>query len=223
MRAYDRDLPRERIITYGTDRASTTELLAVLLGTGTRRRPVLEAAQYLLQTTGGLVRLAHTAPRELMAIEGIGMARATRIVAAFQLGRRALEESGPGSAIECSPARVYRRLGLRLSALRQEVFVVLGLDARNIIISECEAARGSLTYVDVHPREVFRPLIRQAAAAGVVVHNHPSGDPEPSLDDIDLTHRLRAVGDIVGIPIADHIIIGRDSFVSVNEYLSRGA
>ena len=213
------DMPRERIIVYGSDRASTTELLAVLLGTGTRRRPVLEAAQHLLQTVGGLTRLAHAAPRELMAIDGIGMARSTRIAAAFQLGRRALEESGPTASPECSPERVYRRLGPRLRTLRQEVFVVLGLDARNSITSEAEVARGSLTFVDVHPREVFRPLIRETAAAGVVAHNHPSGDPTPSVEDISLTHRLLAVGEIVGIPIVDHIIIGNDGFVSMNRHL----
>lgn len=216
----DSELPRERIITYGSDRVSTTELLAVLLGTGTRRRPVLEAAQYLLHTVGGLARLASTAPRELMRIDGIGMARATRIAAAFQLGRRALEEAGQTADATWSPARVYRRLGPRLRTLHQEVFVVLGLSARNVIISESEVARGSLTYVDVHPREVFRPLIQQAAASAVVAHNHPSGDPNPSPEDISLTHRLRAVGEIIGIPVLDHIVIGRDGFVSMKQYLN---
>lgn len=216
----DSELPRERIITYGSDRASTVELIAVLLGTGTRRRPVLQAAQYLLHTVGGLVRLADTAPRELMRIEGIGMARATRIAAAFQLGRRALEETGPPTDATWSPARVYHRLGPRLRTLHQEVFVVLGLNAREVIIAESEVARGSLTFVDVHPREVFRPLIQQAAAAAVVAHNHPSGDPNPSPEDISLTHRLRAVGEIIGIPVLDHIIIGREGFVSMNEVLT---
>lgn len=218
IRACDNQMPRERIIAFGSERVSTTELLAVLLGTGTRRRPVLEAAGHLLQTIGGLSRLAHASPQELMAIDGIGLARATRIAAAFQLGRRALEVCCHPTA-ECSPEQVYARLGPRLRPLLQEVFVVLGLDARNTIVTETEIARGTLTFVDVHPREVFRPLIRQAAAAGVVVHNHPSGDPEPSDADVTLTHRLRAVGDIVGIPITDHIIIGKRGYASLNDYL----
>lgn len=212
-------MPRERIITYGSDRASTAELLAALLGTGTRRRPVLEAADHLLHTVGGLPQLARATPRELMELDGIGMARATRIAAAFQLGRRALEQAVPRADAAYSPGRVYARLGPRLRTLMQEVFVVLSLDARNAVISETEVARGSLTYVDVHPREVFRTLIRHGAAAGVVAHNHPSGDPWPSAEDVALTHRLRAVGEIIGVPIVDHVIIGAHRFVSMNAHL----
>jgi DNA repair protein RadC len=115
------------------------------------------------------------------------------------------------------PADVFRHMHARLRDLTQETFWVLGLDVRNGVVDEIEVARGSLTGVEVHPREVFRPLIRQAAAAAVVVHNHPSGDPEPSPADVGLTRRLRAAGRLLGIPVLDHVVIGGDAYASVME------
>lgn len=211
------DMPRERLIAYGSERVTTAELLALILGTGTRGRSAVMVAQELICSIGGLTRLAQAAPRELVTIHGIGTARAARIAAAFQLSRRAMEANFSTAASVSSPADVYMRLRTSMTGLAQEVFVVLPLDGRNAITDEIEVARGSLTHVEVHPREVFRPLIRQAAAAAVLAHNHPSGDPEPSPDDIFLTHRLRAVGEIVGIPIVDHVIIGDGCYFSMAE------
>jgi DNA repair protein RadC len=209
------DRPRERLLAYGSDRMTTTELLALLLGTGIRGRSALAMANQLIATVGGLARLAQAAPRELIAIPGIGAAQATRIAAAFQLSRRALEGAMAAAPVVCSAADVYERLRPRLVGLDQEVFMVLALDSRHAVTDEIEVARGCVTHVEVHPREVFRPLIRQAAAAAVVAHNHPSGDPEPSIEDEALTYRLRAVGEIVGIPILDHVIIGASGYVSM--------
>ncbi|MCA9679239.1 MAG: hypothetical protein KC464_29685, partial [Myxococcales bacterium] len=111
------------------------------------------------------------------------------------------------------------RLRGRVAGLDQEIFVVVGLDARNVVLDEVEVARGSLTGVDVHPREVFRPLIRMAAAAAVVAHNHPSGDARPSAEDLELTRRLREVGHLVGIPVVDHVVLGERGFTSLAEWM----
>ena len=214
------DMPREKIITLGSQGVSTTELLAVLLGAGTRGRPVMSVAGQLLARLGGLDRLAHASPQQLMAHDGIGLARATRIAAAFQLGRRALEASGQEPDSADLAVAVHRRLAPGFHDLKQEVFVVLPLDSRYRFMGELEVARGSLDYVDVHPREVFRPLIQRAAAAAVVAHNHPSGDPTPSPEDLALTRRLCEVGQLIGIPIVDHIIIGGGLHVSLRQRLS---
>lgn len=216
---YVSERPRERLLTQGADRVSAEELVAVVLGTGTRGLSATALAGKLLAEVGGLAKLARASPNELTGIAGIGAARAVRIAAAFALGRRAMEVQACREPGITGPADVHARLVPRLAGLEQEVFWVMALDARNTILCEIEIARGCLTSVDVHPREVFRPLIRQAAAAGVVAHNHPSGGLDPSPDDIALTERLRAVGELCGIPIVDHVIVGGDGFVSLAEHL----
>jgi DNA repair protein RadC len=178
----------------------------------------VEVARLVLEETGGLIDLARAHPHELARVRGIGTARAARLVAAFQLGKRALADR-PVRAVVRQAADVFHHLRPRLQGMTQEVFLVLALDARNGIMDEIEVARGSLTGVDVHPREVFRPLIRQAAACAVVAHNHPSGDARPSPEDVALTRRLRVAGDILGIPILDHVVVGRDDFTSVGELI----
>jgi DNA repair protein RadC len=198
---------------------SVHELLAVVLGTGTRGKSASALAESILGSVGGLASLARATPRELVAVSGVGSARATRIVAGFHLCRRAIEMQLPTGDAVRAPEDVYRRLRPRMSGLAQEIFVVLALDVRNVIIDEIEVARGHLCGVDVHPREVFRPLIRQAAAAAIVAHNHPSGDPTPSGEDLALTRRLRQVGDLVGIPVLDHIVIGASEYRSLAEVL----
>lgn len=214
------DRPRERLIAYGSDRVTTAELLALILGSGMPGQSAIAIANDCIARIGGVTRLAHAAPRELIAVPGIGAARAARIAAAFQLSRRAMESSAASVPVS-SAADIYERMRASMVGLPQEVFAVLALDARNAITDEFEVARGCVTHVEVHPREVFRPLIRQSAAAAVVVHNHPSGDPEPSAHDVALTYRLRAVGEIVGIPIVDHVIIGSQGYVSMAERLQR--
>jgi DNA repair protein RadC len=208
--------PRERLFQHGGEPLSSEELIALVLGTGARGRSAVDVARALLQESGGLIDLSRANPRELARVRGIGTARAARLVAAFQLGRRALSE--PISRIVLrEPSDVYRHLLPRMRGMTQEVFLVLALDTQGGLMSEIEVARGSLTGVEVHPREVFRPLIRQAAAAAVVAHNHPSGDSQPSPEDIVLTRRLRLAGEIVGIPILDHLVIGQDDFTSLAE------
>lgn len=213
------DLPRERLMAYGGEGVSTAELLAVILGTGTRGRSATTLAQHIIHTVGGVVQLARATPRELVDVPGIGLARAARIAAAFHLGRRAMEATLPAVDFVRNPEALYERLRLRLSGLAQEIFLVVALDSRNAVLDEIEVARGCLTNVEVHPREVFRPLIRRAAAAAVVAHNHPSGDLRASDEDVGLTHRLHAAGQIVGIPLLDHVVISGTGYLSLFEVL----
>tara|TARA_R110002096_G_scaffold44524_9_gene119873 strand:- start:26654 stop:27418 length:765 start_codon:yes stop_codon:yes gene_type:complete len=215
--------PREELITYGAHRVSTLRLLSIVLGSGSKRLPVEKLATSLLAESGGLVGLSHAGVAELCAHDGIGEALATRLVASFQLGQRVLEASLPATAVVRGPDDIFNRLRRRLVGLDQEVFVVLALDVRGRILDEIEVARGSLSSVEVHPREVFRPLIRRSAYACVVAHNHPSGDPTPSQDDLQLTRRLQDVGRIVGIELLDHVIVASGGYTSMADQLHIGA
>jgi DNA repair protein RadC len=214
------DRPRERLWSHGSDHVSDTELLGLVLGTGRRGKSAGAVAAEVLHATGGVAGLARAWPHDLADVDGIGPGQAARVIAAVTLGLRVLESTvrrlGP---LHCG-ADVYRRLWPRTVGRMQEVFYVIGIDARNTVVTEVEIARGHLTSVDVHPREVFRPLIRAAAAAGVVVHNHPSGDPTPSPQDLDLTQRLKDAGALLGIPIIDHVVMADSGYVSIAEWVA---
>ncbi|HUH05691.1 MAG TPA: DNA repair protein RadC [Kofleriaceae bacterium] len=212
----DAERPRERLLVHGPEILAVEELLAIVLGTGMPGASATELARRLLVAVGGLDLLARAPAQELVGVAGIGAARAARLCAAFALGRRGIEARTASASIQ-SAADVYARLRPRTAGLAQEVFLVLGLDVRNAVMAEIEIARGCLTGVEVHPREVFRPLIRAGAAACIVAHNHPSGDPTPSRDDLLLTARLREVGELVGIPVLDHVIVATRGYVSVAE------
>ncbi len=216
------DRPRERLWMRGTQALGDEELLAIVLGTGVRARPVREVAAELVRASGGVVAVSRASPRELAQVMGVGAARATRIAAAFELGRRAMECEQHRELVS-RPDDVFRIVGPRLAGLQQELFLAIGLDIRNGLLDVVEVARGSVHGVEVHPREVFRPLVRMAAAGAVVVHNHPSGDPTPSPEDVALTERLRAVGEVIGIPIVDHVVVGDRRFTSVAEWIGASA
>lgn len=212
------DRPRERLWRCGTQSLGDAELVSIVLGTGVRARPVLAVAGDLIQSVGGIAALSRASPHELAQVMGIGAARAARIAAAFELGRRAVDVIHHRKLLGRAED-VYRCVAARLAGLSQEVFIAIGVDVRNGMLDIVEVARGSVAHVDVHPREVFRPLIRTSAAGGVLVHNHPSGDPTPSFEDVELTRRMREIGHILGIPIVDHVIIGDRSFRSVAEWM----
>lgn len=205
-----------RVWRSGPQTAGDTELLALLLGS--RRHSPLDAAAALVRDSGGLGGLARSSPRELAQAAGVGALQAARVAAAFELGRRAVEAEYSRALIGHAED-VYQCVAARLAGLAQEVFLVLGVDIRNNLLDVVECARGTVTGVEVHPREVFRPLVRMAAAGGVVVHNHPSGDPTPSPEDVELTRRLREVGSMIGIPIIDHVVVGDRSFRSIAEWM----
>lgn len=194
------------------DTVGDRELLALLI---TKSE---ELASSVVDHTGGLGPLSRATPRELAKLRGLGKANAMRIAAAFELGRRAFTVENARATI-ARPEDVFDLVRARVAHMAQELFFVLGLDIRNGALDLVEVARGSVLGVEVHPREIFRPLIRMAAAGAVLIHNHPTGDPTPSDQDIELTRRLRTVGDVVGIPIIDHVVIGANAFRSVVEFV----
>jgi DNA repair protein RadC len=210
--------PRERLLRCGTTELGDEELIALLLGSGVRDHPASAVALDLVRTAGGVGPLSRASPRELAQITGVGVARAARVAAAFELGRRAVDLVQRRDTLGRAED-VFRIVSTRLAGLTQEVFITIGVDIRNGLLDVVEVARGTVIGVEVHPREVFRPLIRMAAAGGVLVHNHPSGDPTPSAEDVELTRRLREVGRVLGIPIIDHVVIGDRSFRSLAEWM----
>jgi DNA repair protein RadC len=211
--------PRERLARLGPDALSAAELLAVLLGTGTRGRSALEVSQGLLEETGGLRRLSSRTLGEIAAAHGLGAARAGRVMAAFALGRQVSQVRLPPGARFRSGAEIFRHYHGRLRDLRKEQFWAVLLDGKNRVLREERVSEGSLTASLVHPREVFAPAIRESAGALVFVHNHPSGDPTPSVEDVEITRRLCAVADLVGIRVLDHVVVGDGAYVS---FLERG-
>lgn len=212
------DRPRERVMRAGVGAVGDDELLAILLGTGVRDRSAATVAAELVSSAGGVVALSRASPHELACVRGVGPARAALIASAFELGRRAVERVRQRETLTRAED-VLRLVGPRLAGLSQEVFLAIGIDVRNQVIEVVEVARGSVAGVEVHPREVFRPLVRMAAAGALLVHNHPSGDPTPSTEDIELTHRLREVGRLLGIPVVDHVVVGEGDCRSLGEWL----
>ena len=188
------------------------ELLALVLGTTASKR----AAHTLVQAMTSIADLSRARPRELAPL--VGEARAARVAAAFELGRRALVATAQRLNVG-QPEDIYRLVAPRMAGLAQEIFVVVGVDIRNGLVDVVEVGRGTAIGVEVHPREVFRPLLRMGAAGAIVAHNHPSGDPTPSNEDVLLTRRLQGVGRLVGIPIVDHVVIGQRGYRSIAEYL----
>jgi DNA repair protein RadC len=193
------------------------EVLAIVLGQGRSSGIHVDLAQALLARTGGLGGLAQASPAELLAVRGLGPRRASLVAAALELGRRSAGQR-PERGQRLAAARdVFTHFRARLGSAPTEEFWVLGLDVRHRSILEACVARGSLTGVEVHPREVYRPLIRAAAAAVIFCHNHPSGDPTPSRQDFDLTARLKEVGVLCGITLLDHVVVAADGYVSLAE------
>lgn len=199
-------------------RTSDDELLALLLEVRARRTSSRAIASTLVASSGGLAALSRASPRELAQVRGVTPSSALRIAASFELGRRAAAASITREVI-AHAEDLHTLLAPRVAGLAQEVFIVVGIDIRNRLLDIVEIAKGGLHMVEVHPREVFRPLIRMAAAGGIVAHNHPSGDPTPSAEDIALTRRLRDVGGIVGIPIIDHVVLAGGAFRSIADQL----
>jgi DNA repair protein RadC len=204
--------PREKILGAGPRSASDTDLLAAILGSGTVSRRVGEMAFRLLDD-GGLAVLAHTSAESLLGHPSVGPAQACRILASIELGRRVWGRSAPADRPIRGPEDVQERCHAFTSA-RKEHFLALHLNTRQVVVGEELVSMGSLNASIVHPREVFRSAIVESAASLILVHNHPSGDPTPSDDDIRITMRLAEVGDLVGIPVTDHVVLGDSVYYS---------
>ncbi len=212
------DRPRERLAAQPPSALSSRELLAVLLGSGGAGRTALDlASEVLVRYGGSLRRLGAAEPGELATASGIGPARASTLVAAFELGRRAAAEPARRDCRIQGPADVFHRLGPALRDRRQEEFWAVYLDTQNRVISERCVTVGLLNSSLVHPREVFAPAIAHAAASVVLAHNHPSGDPDPSPEDLEVTWQLVESGRLLGIPVRDHIVIGDGRYISLLE------
>ena len=207
--------PRDRLQVDGVESLTDETLLAVLLGAGARGGTAEALAHSLL--ADGLGAIAGASLAELCARPGVGAARAARLQAALELGRRSLARPLPLGTRIGRPADVDAHFRPRLAGARQEEFHVLHLDARHRLRRCAFVSRGTLTASLVHPREVFGGALREAAAAVVLVHNHPSGDPGPSDEDRQLTRRLVRAGELLGIPVLDHVIVARGGFVSLRE------
>ena len=209
------DRPRERLWSLGPAALTTAELLAIVLGTGGGGQDVLELARQLLDVSdGSLRRLAQRPSAELLQSPGIGLTKAARLIAAFELGSRAAREERPRVNRIREPEDVLRLFGPRLRDLLVEEFHLLALDSQSQVLREVLITRGLLNSSLVHPREVFRAAIAEAAAGIIVVHNHPSGDPTPSAEDRAATKQLCSAGRLLDVPLYDHVIIAGDRFVS---------
>jgi len=207
--------PRQRLISFGPGGLTDAELIALVLGASPRPGGVMEAARELLRRFGGLRGLVRSHPAALMDVAGVGEARACALAAVIELARRLEASMVARHAPLHSSVDVFRLVRPRLSLLDHEVFLVLPLDAKHRPLGVHQVAQGSATSVEVHPREVFGSAVREAAAAVVVAHNHPSGDPEPSLEDRQLTARLVQAGEIMSIPLVDHLVVGAGVYVSL--------
>jgi len=209
------DRPRERLARHGVSALSNRELLTLLLGSGSAQASALDVAESLLGA--GLRGLAERSLPDLERVKGLGRAKATRLLAALELGARLASEGRTPAASFRTPQDAARYLLPRYGARPVETFGLLALDVRHRLRREAVVSVGCLTSSLVHPREVFQEAIVSRAAAIILFHNHPSGDPEPSAEDLSLTRRLASAGTLLGIEVLDHVVLGAGRIVSLKD------
>ena len=210
--------PRERLLRVGAESMGLVELLAIIIRTGTRGESVLLTAQKLLSVFGNLHSIAQASVAEICKIKGIGEAKAVQIKAAIELGKRLYDPDyrpeGPGKPVQ-TPEEAYKSMQSKLSGKKKEYFYILCLNTRGRVNDIRQVSIGNLDSSLVHPREVFKDAISTYASTVILVHNHPSGDLEPSAEDISLTRRLVEAGELLGIPVIDHIIVSDKGYISL--------
>ena len=208
--------PREKMLKQGASSLSDAELLALVIRTGdpVTKQSAVDIGRQLLLDFGSLRALAAATVAEICRTRGNGLAKATAIKAALEMGARLNTDRLVNGERFTSPEQVYRHFHYSFRDRRKEYFITLLLDGKNRIIREVRISEGSLNQSIVHPREVFSPAVRDSAAAIILVHNHPSGDPTPSREDREITRRLKEAGELMGVAVLDHIIIGDGDFVS---------
>jgi len=206
--------PRERLLKEGAGVLSEIELLAILLGTGSREATALELASQIMARFNSLRLLLDATVEELSQVKGVGPAKASQVKAALELARRVAQYSDLPRPVIKSPEDAACLLMEEMRHFDREHFRALLLNTKNQVIGTDNVSVGTLNSSAVHPRELFRNAIKRSAASVILVHNHPSGDPTPSKEDLDITKRLKDVGNIIGIEVLDHIIIGDNKFTS---------
>jgi DNA repair protein RadC len=216
--------PRERLLAQGAEILTDAQLLAILLRVGRQRVSAVQVGMDILHRLGGVAGLAHCGIEELCAIPGVGEAKAAQLKAALELGKRALSSPLSKGMKITSSRDLFEHYHPTLRDLRHEIFKVILLDAKHAIVREATVSEGSLTLSIVHPREVFTMAVKESAAAVIFLHNHPSGDPTPSREDRVLTARLVSAGEVLGIRVLDHIVVGDGHYVSFADqgWLSEG-
>jgi DNA repair protein RadC len=215
--------PREKLRDKGAANVSSAELLAIILGKGIKGESVLMTVQKLMLHFGGLQNILEASIADLMKVRGIGFAKACQLVASFELSKRLLKEDLEieRKRIEknaiTNPEEIVRYIRPEIEDYSKENFFVISFDVRNRVIGMDKISKGTLSASLVHPRETFESAIRRHAAQIIVAHNHPSGDPEPSEDDVRITKRLYEAGKIMGIELMDHIVITKEKYCSLKD------
>ncbi len=213
----ENERPRERLYFNGPTALADAELLAIQLGCGRRGKDAVAVAREVLAAYGSLAEIAGCEAVELARLPGVGRVKAARLAAAFELTRR-LRARTPGARTPLgSPVEVYAAFGPLMEDLKREVFRVALLDAQNGLVRDVVISEGTLSASLVHPREVFKPAILESAASVILLHNHPSGDPTPSREDIRLTRQLVECAQLLDLRVHDHVVIGRGRFISLAE------
>lgn len=209
--------PRERLKAYGENALSTAELLAIILRVGVAGENVLDVAERLLSQHGGLIGLARLRFEDLCASRGLGEAKAAQLRAALELGRRLAAEGPEQRPIIRGPEDVVRLLQAQMQLLEQEQLRILALTTKNHVLAMPVISTGTVNQSQVRPAEVFKPAVRMNATSIIIVHNHPSGDPSPSKEDVAITRELVAAGRLLEIEVLDHVIIGVGRYVSLKD------
>ena len=209
--------PRERLERRGAAGLTNAELIALLWSTGGPARSAVELAGDAVAAHGGLAGLAAASPVELQALRGVGAARAAQLTAAFELGRRLLADWPTGRFSVRTPRDLADRLVLQMGRLEREELRVVLLNAKNVVLGIQTVYQGNVSTALVRVGELFRDAVRQHAAGLILVHNHPSGDPSPSPDDLRLTAETVAAGRLLDVPVLDHLVIGHDAYVSLRD------
>jgi DNA repair protein RadC len=213
------DRPREKLLANGAHSLSETELLAIILrnGNASTGESAIDHARLLLNQFGGLKGIDDASTSEICLVKGIGPAKVAQLKACLEIGKRVGSQKWETGQPLHSAEDVSQHFRESLGREKREFFYVVLLNNKNRKIREVKVSEGSLTASLVHPREVYNPVIRESAAGVIFVHNHPSGDPAPSPEDIDITKRLKEVGDVMGVRVLDHVVIGHDRYFSFND------
>jgi DNA repair protein RadC len=213
----ENERPRERLLRYGVETLSNADLLAIILRSGSKKENILALSTRIIKERGGLNGLLASTVEDFINLHGVGKAKATQLIALSELSKRFRSYK---SGVECKilqPGDAADLVMEDMKSLKQEYLRVIMLNTKNIVIFIKDVSVGSLNSSIVHPREVFCDAIRKSSASIIICHNHPSGDPSPSNEDINITHRLKECGKLLGIDLLDHIIIGNGNYISLKE------